>query len=99
MCLPGFALNELLRGSPRSQLRFERRLVGARFTRQFFGGGFEPAIGWQVRQGRTSVPGAHKPPWRVALPAFGGLRHQRQIVEPLASLSGFQEFFFRDGIT
>ena len=41
-------------------------LVGARFTRRWYGGGFEPAIGWQVRQRCTSTPEAHKPPWRVA---------------------------------
>ena len=48
--------------------------------------------GWSGRED-LNAPEAHKPPWRIALPAFGGLRLEFQIVEPYAPLARFQEFF------
>jgi hypothetical protein len=41
-----------------------------------------------------NAPGAHKPPWRVALPAFGGLRPGFQFIQSFSALASFKEFFF-----
>jgi len=46
--------------------------------------------GWSGRED-LNAPKAHKPPWRLALPASGGLRLDFQLIKPLSALAGFKK--------
>jgi len=58
------------------------RLLPA-FTKGFgaaaFAFHFVPSEDWSGRED-LNAPEAHKPPWRVASPASGGLRHNLELV-------------------
>ena len=43
-------------------------------------------VSWSGRED-LNAPEAHRPPWRIALPASGGLRLRLKIVKPLSPLT------------